>query len=130
MSPAIPRLDLGDDRLVMSGSKDVSLTIFIPGMSCRKSLTSFAYRTFHFRKPTGLRLPFDSAKINRKFGCIQCQRSKENSSSREKRKRRVFFCRRTARVKRKVIPTIFLKIVGRGLLVRAEERRKRYSQKN
>ena len=45
---------------------------------------------------------------------IQCQRSKENSSK-GKKKRRVFFCRRTVRVKVKsnVISTSFLKIQGR-----------------
>ena len=46
---------------------------------------------------------------------IQCQRSKESSSKR-KRKRKVFLGRRTVRVKikSKVIPASFLKIEGRG----------------
>ena len=56
------------------------------------------------------------------FGRIQCQRSKE-SSSREKRKRRVFFCRRTVGVKvgDKVIPASFLKVEGSGTLVEAKD---------
>ena len=54
-------------------------------------------------------------KRNGKFGRIQCQRGKE-SSSRGKRKRRVFLYRRTVRVEvgSKVIPTSFLRIEGRG----------------
>ena len=54
---------------------------------------------------------------------IQYQRSKENSSKR-KRKRRVFLCRRTVRVKvkSKVIPTSFLKIQGRETFVGAKDR--------
>ena len=57
---------------------------------------------------------------------IQWQRSKENSS-RGKRKRRVFLCRRTVRVKAKskVISTCFLKIEGRGTFVGAKDGRKR-----
>ena len=71
-------------------------------------------------------MAFDSAERNGIFGRIQCQRGKE-SSSREKRKRRVFLCRRTVRVKveGKVIPASFLKIEGRGTLVGAKDRRER-----
>ena len=60
-------------------------------------------------------MAFDAAEKNRIFGCIQCQRSKE-SSSRGKRKRQVFLYKGTVRVKvkSKVIPASFLKIVGRG----------------
>ena len=55
------------------------------------------------------------AERNGRFGCIHCQRGKE-SSCRVKRKRRVFLCKRTVRVKvgGKVIPARFLKIEGRG----------------
>ena len=62
---------------------------------------------------------------DRKEG-IQCQRSKENSSK-GKKKRRVFLCRRSVRVKvkSKVIPTSFLKIQGRETFVGAKDRRKR-----
>ena len=49
--------------------------------------------------------------------------SKE-SSSREKRKRRVFRCRRTVRVKVKANPMSFLKIEGRGCLSRQKHREK------
>ena len=51
---------------------------------------------------------------NGRFGRIQCQRGKE-SSSRGKRKRRVFLCSRTVRVKvgGKAIPASFLKIEER-----------------
>ena len=57
---------------------------------------------------------------------LQCQRSKENSSK-GKKKRRVFVCRRTVRVKEKseVMPTSFLKIQGRETFVGAKDRRKR-----
>ena len=57
---------------------------------------------------------------------IQCQRSKENSSK-EMKKRRVFLCRRTVRVKvkSKVILTSFPKIQKRETFVGAKDRRKR-----
>ena len=57
---------------------------------------------------------FDAVERNGRFGHIQCQRNKE-SSSRGKRKRRVFLCRGTVRVK--VIPASFLKIEGWGRLL-------------
>ena len=62
---------------------------------------------------------------DRKEG-IQCQRSKEKSRK-GKKKRLVFLCRRTVRVKvkSKVIPTSFLKIQGRETFVGAKDRRKR-----
>ena len=71
-----------------------------------------------------MRLAFDAAKRDGKFGRIQCQRSEE--SSRRKRKRRVFLCRRTVRAegKSKAIPASFLKLEGRGCFVGAKERRK------
>ena len=60
------------------------------------------------------------AKRNGRFGRIQCQRGEKNSS-RGKRERRVFPCRRTVRVKvgGKAIPASFLKIEGSGVLVGA-----------
>ena len=63
--------------------------------------------------------------LDRKEG-IHCQRSKENSSK-GKKKRRVFLCRRTVRVKvkSKVILTSFPKIQGRETFVGAKDRRKR-----
>ena len=110
-----PLLWLCDDRRGISGSRDVSLTIFITSMSGRKNLACFTYRFFHFSRPPGLRLTFDAAERNGKFGRIHCQRSKE-SSSRGKRKRVIFLCRSTvkAEVKSKVIPTNFMKIEGRA----------------
>ena len=33
---------------------------------------------FHFRRPPGLRLVFDAAERNKKFGRIRCQRSEES----------------------------------------------------
>ena len=59
---------------------------------------------------------------------IQCQRSKE-INSKGKKIRRVFLCRRTARVKgkSKVIPTSFLKIHGRETFVGAKDRRNKNS---
>ena len=55
---------------------------------------------------------------------IQCQRSKENSSK-GKKKRQVFLCRRTVRVevKSKVIQTSFLNIQERETFVGAKEGR-------
>ena len=69
-------------------------------------------------------MAFDAIERNGRFGRIQCQRSKE-SSSRGKRKRQVFCCKRTVGVKvgSKVIPAIFLKVEGRGTLVGAKDRR-------
>ena len=87
-------------------------------MSSSKSLTCFTNRFYHFSRPPGLRLACDAAERNGNFGGIQCQRSKE-SSSRGKRKRLVFFCRRTVKVEveGKVIPMSSLKVVGRRMLV-------------
>ena len=97
----------------MSGSEDVSLTIFITAVSSGEILMSFTNCFFHFSGPPDFRMAFDAAERNGRFGRIQCQKSKE-SSSRGKRKRRVFLCRRTVRVevKSKVIPMSFLKIEG------------------
>ena len=67
-------------------------------MSGSKSLASFTNRTFHLSCPPGFRRAFDAAERNGRYGCIQCQRGKE-SSSRGKRKRRVFLCRKTVGVK-------------------------------
>ena len=60
----------------------------------------------------GFNMAFNATERNERFGRIQCQRSKESSSSRGKGKRRVFFCRKTVgvKVKGKVIPVSFLKI--------------------
>ena len=71
-------------------------------------------------------MAFDAAKRNERFGSIQCQRGKE-SSSRGKRKRRVFLCRRTVGVKveGKAIPASFLKVEGRGSLVGAKDQGER-----
>ena len=95
-------------------------------LSLTESLTSFTNRTFHFTRPPVFRRAFDAAERNGKFGRIQCQRGKEGSS-RGKRKRRVFLCRRTVGVKviSKSIPASFLKIEGRGALVGAIDRRER-----
>ena len=67
-----------------------------------------------------MRLAFDAAERNGKFGYIQCQRSKECSS---RGKRRLYLRRRTVRieVKSKVIPSSFLEIEGRVIFVRAKE---------
>ena len=69
----------------MSGSRDVSLTIFITSISGGESFTSFTNRFFHFSGPLGLRLAFDASERNGIFGRIQCQRSEE-SRSRGKRR--------------------------------------------
>ena len=114
---------LGDDRQSTSTSRDVSLAIFIPFESGSESFTSFINRIFHFSGPPGLRLMFNAAKRNGRYGCIQCQRSKDSNSSRGKRRRQVFLCRRRVRikVKRKIIPASFLKIEGRARFVGAKE---------
>ena len=108
-------LGLGDDRRGMSGSRDVSLTILIASVSGGEIFTSVTNRFFHFIEPPDFRLAFDAAERNGRFGRIQCQRSRK-CSSRGKRKRRVFLCRKTVgvKVKGKVIPTSCLKIEGRG----------------
>ena len=76
---------------------------------------SFTNHTFHLSRPLGCRRAFDAAERNRTCGRIQCQRGKKRSS-RGKRKRRVFLCRRTVGVKvgSKAIPGSFLKIEGGG----------------
>ena len=104
----------------------LNLTIFIASVSGSESHTLFINCFFHLKRPPNFRITFDAAEKNGRFGRIQCQRSKE-SSSREKRKRRVLLCRRTARVevKSKVIPTSFLKLEGRKVFVGAKDRRKR-----
>ena len=63
-------------------------------------------------------MAFDAAERDGRLGRIQCQRGKE-SSSRGKKKRRVFLCRRTmgVNVGGKAIPASFLKIEGRRTLV-------------
>ena len=91
-------LGLGDDRRSASGSGVVSLAIFITFVSGSESLASFTKRIFHISRPTGFGIAFEATEKNGRIGCIQCQRSEE-SSSREIRKRRVFFYRRTVRVK-------------------------------
>ena len=70
-------------------------------------------------------MAFDAVKRIGRFGRIQCQIGKESSSSGGKRKRRVFLCRRTVRVKArsKAIPASFLKIEERGTLVGAKDQR-------
>ena len=107
-----------------SRSGNVSLAIFITSVSGSKSPASFTNRFFHLSRPPDFRMVFDAAERNERFGRIQCQRGKE-SSSRGKRKRGVFLCRRTVRVKvgGKVIPASFLKIEGRGTLVEVKDRR-------
>ena len=108
----------------MSGSGDVSLTIFITSKSGSESTTSFTNRFFHLSEPPGCRLAFNAAERNGRFGRFQCQRSKE-SSSRGKRKRRVFLCKRTVRVKvkGKVIPINSLKIEERRTFAGEKEGR-------
>ena len=84
-------------------------------MSGSKNLVSFTNRTFHLSRPPGFRMAFDAAERNKRLGRIQCQRGEE-SSSREKRKRRLFLCRKTvrAKVRCKAIPASFLKVEGRA----------------
>ena len=41
------------------------------------SFTSFTNRFFYFSEPPDFRMAFDAAEKNEKFGCIQCQKSKE-----------------------------------------------------
>ena len=88
----------------------------------RLSLTACSTSADH----QALRRAFDAAERNGRFGRIHYQRGKE-SSCRGKRKRRVFLCRRTVRVKvgGKVIPASFLKIEGRGTLVGAKDWKER-----
>ena len=119
-------LGLGDDRRSTSVSGNVSLTIFITSISGSESYTCFTNRFFHFSGPPGFTMAFIAAKRSDRFDRIQCQRSTE-SSSRGKRKRRVFLRRRTVRVrvKSEVISTSFLKIKGRRTLVGAKDWRKR-----
>ena len=91
-------------------------------------VASSTNRTFHLSSPPGFRRAFDAAERNGRFGRIQCQRAKESSSSCSgKRKRRIFLCSMTVRVKvgDKVISASSLKIEERRTLVGAIGRRKR-----
>ena len=119
-------LGLGNDRRGTPGNGDVNLAIFIIFVSDSESLASFTNHFFHFSGPPGFRMAFDAAKRSGRFGHIQCQRCKQSSDI-EKRKRRVFLCWRTVRVKvqGKVIRMSFLKIKRRGTFVGAKDRRKR-----
>ena len=94
----------------MSGSSLRKAVDLVTSMSGSESHTSLVYRFFFFMRQPGLRFAFDVAKRKGKFGRIRCQRSKE--SSKGKKKREVFQCRRTARVavNGKTIPTTFLKL--------------------
>ena len=116
----LPCRSLGDDRRSASGSSDVSLVIFITSVSGSESFASFTNPFFHFSGPPGFRMVLDAAEKNGRFGCIQCQRSEE--SSRREKKSRVFFCRRTVKVK--VILASFLKIGG-GMFVGMKDWRER-----
>ena len=90
----------------------------------RKRKPYVFHRFFYFSGPPGFTMSFDALERIRRFNRIQCQRSKV--SSRGKKKRQVFLCRRTVRVKvkGKVIPTSFLKIKegGRSLERKTGER--------
>ena len=86
--------------------------VSITSVSGSKSLASSTNRIFHFSGLPGFRMAFNAAERNGRIGHIQCQRRKE-SSSRGKRKRRIFLCRRV-KVIGKVIPASFLKIEGRA----------------
>ena len=123
-STAMPHRGLGDDRRNASGSRNVCLTIFITSVSNSESLMSFTKRFSHFSKSPGLWMMFDVVERNGKFGRLQCQRSDESNSG-GKRKRRVFFCGKTVRVKvkSKVIPASFLKVEERGMLIGAKDQR-------
>ena len=100
--------------------KMLGVMIFIASVSSSKSITFFTNCFFNLSRPPGFGRAFDAIKRNGSVGCIRCQRSKE-STSRGKRKRRVFLCKWTVKVKveGKVIPASFLKIKGRGMLMRA-----------
>ena len=67
----------------MLRDRDVNLSIFITFMSGSKSLMSFSYRFFHFRRPPGLGLAFDAAKRNERFGRIQCHIDGEQHQRKE-----------------------------------------------
>ena len=108
----------GDDRRSASRNGDVNLAIFITSVSGSESLVCFTNCTLHLSRPLDFRMVFDAAERNGKFVRIQHQRGKE-SSSRGKKKRQVFLCRRTVGVK--VIPASFLKVEGRKKLVGAKE---------
>ena len=62
---------------------------FLTSVSGSKNLTSFSNRFFYFRRPSSLRLAFDAAKSNGRFGPNYCQKDEQCSS---RGKRGVFFC--------------------------------------
>ena len=93
-------------------------------MSGHKSLSSFINCFVNFSVPPDFGMVFDVAKRNGRFGCIQCQRSRESSS--RGKKRQVFLCRKAVQVKveGKAIPASFLKIEERGTLIGVKDQRK------
>ena len=78
------REELSDDKQGMSGSGDVSLSIFITSVSSSKSLKSFTNCFFYFSGTPGYRMAFDAVKKNEKFIRIQCQRREQQQQSNEK----------------------------------------------
>ena len=109
--------------LAMTDEARREVLMFFTSASGSESLTSFTDRFFYLSRPRGFRMAFDAAERNGRFGRIQWQRDKK-SSSRGKRKRRVFLRKRTVRFKigDKVIPASFQKVEGRGTLVGAKNR--------
>ena len=93
ISPAMPQPWIRDDKRGISGSRDVSLTIFITSISGSKSLTSLAYRFFHFRKPLGLRLALTRPKGKEHLAAFSARRVKREAAE-ERGKKECFFVAR------------------------------------
>ena len=87
-------LGFGKDKRDISQNRDVSQMIFITSMSGSISLTCFTYCIFHFRRLPGLKMAFDAAKRNGKFGRIQCQRSRERVAAEERERDEYFSAER------------------------------------
>ena len=69
-----------------------------------------------------MRLTFDTAERNEKFGRIQRQRSREQQLRKEKEASIPLQKDSESRSKSKVIPTRFMKSVGKRLFVGAKDR--------
>ena len=92
----MPCFSLGfcDNIRSMPRGWNVSLLFFITFVNGSKSLVSFLYCFFHFRRLPGLRLASDSVKENGRFWRIQCQRDEKRSSC-GKKTREIFLCQGT-----------------------------------
>ena len=67
----------------MPRSNDVILAFFIVSVSKSENFGCFLYLFLHFRRPPSLKLVFDVAEIDKRFGRIQSQRSQKSAPKKD-----------------------------------------------